>query len=71
MKPIAIVEFPFHPGLKALNGREPGVNHLPDWLRSFGLHDASSPAEVYHLKGPAYVMEADPVDKVLNTRQVS
>lgn len=67
MNRIAIVELPFNLGLRALDGREPGVHKLPDWLKKHHFHELLSPAAVHRLDAPAYRMHPDPVQGVLNT----
>lgn len=67
MKPISIIELPFNLGLRMLNNRKPGVNKLPAWLRQHHFHDLLSPVAVHTLEAPAYTMEADPDQGILNT----
>lgn len=67
MNRISIVELPFNLGLRAQDGREPGVHKLPDWLKKHHFHALLSPAAVHRLEAPAYRMESDPVQGVLNT----
>jgi arginase len=66
-KGICMVEFPSNLGLKELYpGREPGVKHLPDWLRKHRLHEYINPSEVLRLEAPSYTMHLDEESGVRN-----
>jgi len=62
-----MVEFPSNLGLKEpYPGREPGVKHLPDWLRKHRLHEYINPSEVLRLEAPSYTMHLDEESGVRN-----
>lgn len=66
-KGICMVEFPSNLGLKEpYPGREPGVKHLPDWLRKHRLHEYINPSEVLRLEAPSYTMHLDEESGVRN-----
>jgi arginase len=68
MKAICIIEFPSNLGLKELHpGKEPGVKHLPDWLRKHNLYTALNPETVLRLDAPAYSNQKDVETGILNT----
>lgn len=71
MNNISIVEFPSNLGLKEpIEGHEPGVKRLPDWLRKNKFHDLISPVNIYRLNPPAYSMELDNVSGVRNADNI-
>lgn len=66
-KGICVIEFPSNLGLKEpYPGREPGVKHLPDWLRKHRLHEYINPSEVLRLEAPPYTMHLDEESGVRN-----
>lgn len=68
MKAICIIEFPSNLGLKEPHpGKEPGVKHLPDWLRKHNLYTALNPETVLRLDAPAYSNQKDVETGILNT----
>lgn len=71
MKATCIIEFPSNLGLKEPQpGKEPGVKHLPDWLRKYNLHNALNPAAILRLDPPEYSNERDIETKILNTNSL-
>lgn len=71
MNNITIVEFPSNLGLKEpLEGHEPGVKKLPDWLRKYKFHDLLSPETIYRLNPPDYSMNLDMVSGVRNADNI-
>ncbi|MCV9926091.1 hypothetical protein OIU83_00360 [Flavobacterium sp. LS1R49] len=47
MKKIYIVEFPSNLGLKEPQpNKEPGVKHLPEWLKKHDLYNSLNPESI-------------------------
>lgn len=70
MKPLSIIEAPTNAGLKNITGKLPGVDKLPAWFRSHGLHDRLAPSTVIDIAAPLNTMTLDPVSGVLNADAV-
>jgi arginase len=71
MNNITILEFPSNLGLKELiEGHEPGVKKLPDWLRKHKFHDLLNPETIYRLNPPNYSMNLDMVSGVRNADNI-
>lgn len=71
-RPIDILEFPIHLGLRKKDGdTEPGVRHLPDWLRSFGLHEGLRATTVAELLPPEYTMTEDGEPPMLHVPEIA
>jgi len=67
IKDIHVIEFPSNLGLKEpYPGKEPGVRHLPSWLKKQGLYDQLSVAATTRLDPPAYTMNIDAESGVRN-----
>lgn len=67
MKEICIVEFPSNLGLKEpKDGKEPGVNQLPDWLFRHHFHKLIDAKKVVRLDAPKYTNIKDPQTGILN-----
>lgn len=72
MKDLLIVEFPSNLGLKEpVPGKEPGVKHLPDWLRKFHLHHLLQPEDSIRLGAPAYHGSRDAETGLLNADSIA
>jgi arginase len=72
MKKICIVEFPSNLGLKEPQpGKEPGVKHLPDWLKKHNLHNLINPESILRLDSPAYSNKKDSETKILNANYLA
>lgn len=66
-KEICIIEFPSNLGLKEpYPGHEPGVKHLPDWLRKHHFHDDIRSSKIIRLDPPPYSMSIDKETGVRN-----
>ncbi len=71
MKKVSILEFPSNLGLKEpVEGHEPGVKKLPDWLRKHQFHDLIKAEGVYRLNPPEYTMQFDQESGVRNTDKI-
>lgn len=71
-RPIDILEFPIHLGLRKKAGEiEPGVRHLPGWLRSFGLHERLHSATVAELLPPDYTMKQEGEPPMLHVPEIA
>lgn len=67
LEDLYIIEFPSNLGLKEpVPGKEPGVKHLPAWLKQFGLHDKLQAGYCIRLNAPRYNRERDAVTGLLN-----
>jgi arginase len=71
MKPLIIIESPSNLGLKeSAQGKEPGVNKLPQHLKKHGLYDKLNPAQIIHLAAPPYSSQLDEASGVLNAYKI-
>lgn len=71
-KNITILEFPSNLGLyEPAPGKEPGVKHLPAWLKQHGFYDAIKPIAVQFLQPPQYSMELDKTSGVRNADNIA
>ncbi len=69
---IDILEFPIHLGLRKKDGdTEPGVRHLPDWLRTHGLHEQLNSTTVAVLPPPDYTMIHDGEHSILHVPEIA
>lgn len=67
IKEIHIIECPSNLGLKEpYPGKEPGVKHLPGWLKKQGLYDRLPVAGITRLDPPVYTMHLDVTSGVRN-----
>lgn len=71
MNKVSIIEFPSNLGLKEpIEGHEPGVKKLPDWLRKHKFHDFIKAESVYRLNPPACSIYLDKDTGVRNTDKI-
>lgn len=71
MNKVSIVEFPSNLGLKEqIDGLEPGVKKLPDWLRKHKFHDLIKAESVCRLNPPDYSVEPDKESGVRNAEKI-
>lgn len=70
-KPLCIIEAPSNLGLKQpVPGKEPGVKHLPNWLKAHGLYTLLSPKQVIRIDPLPYTIDIDPESGVSNANAI-